>query len=183
MKIERAEILGQNIDPKYFSYTEFSLNKPVDLQLYECEFIVDKEEFVNCLQPIYDECIDELREEDDKYNDFDPPYKGAESYPELNFFINHKTDDFFEFFSTFFIVDLLESCFANEINEKHWIYVVRSFDKISINDNKVYLYGHVYKGVGKTHLLKLKSKFPRDKNPFLKDFFVKIIRFFKKISI
>lgn len=129
-------------DIEKIGYREFGFGKKVNLNTCSYLIKIAKDKFVNLMESIYDECIEELRRDDEITGEFDPPFPGATGYPPLKVFIEEHKEAFTEFFRTYFEWDFLSLLLSNE-NEP--IYVINSIDSIEITDSSVIVTGEAYK--------------------------------------
>lgn len=123
-------------------YREFGFGKKVDPDT--CSYLIEipKDKFINLMRSIYDECVDELRKDDEITGEFDPPFPGATEYPSLEVFVEEHKEAFAEFFRIYFETDFLSLLFSNENDP---VYVINSVDNFQITGSSVIVSGEAYK--------------------------------------
>ena len=138
----KIALSGKNIDSNKFTYRDVGFGKQVDLPLYQWEAKLGQFDFFTAMRPIYDECINDLKRDDEITGEFDPPFPGAETYPDLESFVSNNFQEFVIFFRAYFISDFL-SHFFNESDD--WEYVINSIDEISRMNGVLIFKGLAYK--------------------------------------
>jgi len=124
-----------------FTYREIGFGKSVELPLFSWEAEIERGQFIELFEPIYSECIEELKHDDVVTGEFCAPHEGATDYPNLIKFINDFPSDFIDFFKTYFIQDLLEHLFGGN---REWKYVINSLETINLDRDNITLGGKAY---------------------------------------
>lgn len=138
----KITLSGKILDSRCFTYRDIGFNKQVDLPLFHWQAELEMSHFLTVMKPIYDECIEELKKDDELTGEFDPPFPGAESYPELEPFVANKFQEFVSFFRVYFVSDFLSN-FFNAGDD--WEYVINSIDDIGRKDGLLMFKGQAYK--------------------------------------
>lgn len=111
--------------------------------LYPYEIILDKEHFVNLIEVCYNDFTSELREDDAKCNDFDPPYEGALDYPTLRDFVKIDGKALAKFISG--IQDIINALFWHglklEAEDKDNLCTISTLDDVIEQDETIILKG------------------------------------------
>jgi hypothetical protein len=136
----KIEIKNQSIELYKVTFDEFSFGKPHNLKSSNYEFYIKKNKFIELITPIYENCINELRADDEATEHFHPPYPDAKDYPSLIEFIKINGEHFFDFIYTFLKFDIFTCLLSNQEKDDH-IYFLHTLDKIEISKEEVILKG------------------------------------------
>lgn len=102
------------IQPDDVTYSQIAYGRSACVDLHDFRMELDISEFISVFNPMYDECIVELKRDDGITGEFDEPYPGAHDYPSLENFIQEGNVYFFKFFKTYFKSDFLGLFFFEE---------------------------------------------------------------------
>ena len=137
MKITFA---GKSIPKDSFTYRDLGFGRPVP-QSHQWEAVLEIEEFLTLLRPLYEETIQDYKKDDAITGEFEPLYPGAEHYPELDKFFHEEFDSFADFFLSSLTKELVPLMFDFSKDRK---YAINSIDTIQLVSDTLHLKGQAY---------------------------------------
>lgn len=126
------------------SYSESGFGSSLDLSIspYKYEIRIHKNEFRDKFLVIYDECISDLKLDDEITGVFDPPYPNAQSYPSLEKFLNYiKPQYLFDFIDTFLKFDIFSEYFSEYVRDDRKVYILTKLESIKVENDEIILCG------------------------------------------
>ncbi len=127
--------------PEQVTYWEKGFGKPLDSP--SCNYVlhISKAEFLDRLSAIYDECIIELKYDDELTGKFEPPYPGAETYPSLERFLDIGGESLFDFIYTFLKFNVLSQYFIEGNSHGKALYSLDTLQTVIVEGGEVVLTG------------------------------------------
>ncbi|MDH5228460.1 MAG: hypothetical protein OEY38_00145 [Gammaproteobacteria bacterium] len=119
---------GKNIDSNALTFSQFSFGKGDGFETFRYEIKFAKGVFIEKLTPLYNDGVEELREDDEIAGDFEPPYPGATDYPLLSEFIDIEGASLFEYLYAYHKFDILDIALDEDNDVAN--YVINSIDSI-----------------------------------------------------
>lgn len=130
---------GHAVRRALLTYDELCLDSasgPIEVQLR-----FSRSEFVDLLADAYADCVGELQHDDELTGEFEPPFPGALSYPDLHEFVGQHAEAFTEFFQTYLRTDLLRILFRE--CSPVATHLIRSLDRIVVRRDEILWVGTV----------------------------------------
>ncbi|MBU2712863.1 hypothetical protein [Zooshikella harenae] len=142
-KMISLKVNENDIDSNAMTFSQLSFGKGDGFQTFSYEMKIAKEELLDKLTPMYDEGVEELKEDDQITGEFEPPYPGAADYPSLLEFIDVEGSYLYEYLYAYHKFDILGIAF-NEDNDVA-SYVINSLDSIQHIGEEIVIKGTAIK--------------------------------------
>lgn len=133
----KITINNQETNLDKVSYFVMHFGRPGELRF---EAKIPRQAFLQRIDPIYKDTIEDLRRDDQITGEFEPPYPGATDYPTLEDFMTHP-EPFSAFMTTYLRFDILgtwlrEGCTTDPVE-----FLVCSIDRIYPDANNIIAHG------------------------------------------
>jgi hypothetical protein len=137
-----AESLELDPDIVAFSDWKFKSYKRPDDKIYQ---IIDTHQnFIDKFQKIYDEDIKWQKQENERHNEFDPPWDGCVEYPTLTAALFENGEEGREFIRYYYDTEILKLYITwDDQDEEHKKWNVESVDELRIDGENIIFSGKI----------------------------------------
>lgn len=134
-------VSNQKLSRHQLSFSEHGIGRYPDYIWERYVISGSISEFVTHFRPIYNQCIRELKEDDDLVGGFIAPYIGAEKYPSLEEFFLLDQESQKEMIQTYFYGDILRLLLDEDDDSGEVRWAVNSLDSIRSDGDQVIVSG------------------------------------------
>ncbi len=139
---------GNSIDSSEITFSQFSFGKGEGFDALSYEIKIAKGDFLKKIAPIYDDGVEELKEDDEVTGEFEPPYPGATDYPSLSEFIDIEGTYLYEYLYAYHKFDILGIALDEDNDAAN--YIIKSMNSIECVDGDIVVKGAAIKRLVQT---------------------------------
>ena len=137
------KIADSIVNGKAVTFSELSYGKREHASYVPFQIHADNSEWENDFKVIYDDLLEELKSDDRKVGEFNPPYTGATRYPSYKELMNLPRLSRMEFINTFLVFDILKLFLFEDDREKTADWIISEVTDVVLKEHSLIISGYV----------------------------------------